>query len=277
MGPGGVSHGGIGPIGLHTGIPPQAGGLGLGANNSLGPEVVTARFVRLGNTAHMDIGVPPSPANSCNTYFLGPFANADLFSGPVQFLNAGDLALSGPGGLQLTLSPEPVGTGALYVATLPTALASGQYSVSGSGGADVGAFGPVNLTVPALLNVTTSLAPGTALSRQAGVTLAWTGGNPSDVVVIHGRVFQVPAGTPPFGDLLRNRSQGFVCSTTAGSGQFLIPDYVLAGVPDGPLALQITHMPSAEGIARFSASGLDAGGVFRWLSTTTYLGLTLGP
>jgi hypothetical protein len=243
----------------------------------LGTEVVTARFVRLASNAHIDIGIPPAPSNACNMYFHGPFANADLFAGPLQLLNAGELTLTGPSGLQLTLAPEPVGTGPLYVAALPNALTSGQYTVSGSGGADVGPFGPVNLNVPALLNVTSNLAPGTVFSRQSGITLMWSGGNPTDIVIIRGRVFQVPLGTPPFGELLRNRSQGFVCSTTAGTGQFTIPQYVLDSVPTGPLALQVTHMPSAEGIARFDAPGLDAGGVFRWLSTTAYLGLTLGP
>jgi hypothetical protein len=36
-------------------------------------------------------------------------------------------------------------------------------------------------------------------------------------------------------------------------------------------------MPSAEGVARFEAAGLDLGGVFRWLDTVTYLDLILGP
>jgi hypothetical protein len=58
-------------------------------------------------------------------------------------------------------------------------------------------------------------------------------------------------------------------NATAGEGQFTIPDYVLAKLPDG--------MFSAEGVARFEAAGLDLGGVFRWLDTVTYLDLVLGP
>ena len=275
-GPGGVGRGGIGPIGLHPGIHPHAGGLGLGSTASLGTDVVTARFVRLAGSSNLDIGIPPAPSNSCNSYFLGPFGNADLFAGPAEFLNAGGLTLNGPG-VQLTLGPEPVGIGTLYVSSLPTPLTQGQYTANGLGGPDVGAFGPVNLNVPALLNITTSLAPGTVLSRQNPFTLNWTGGNTNDIVVIHGRVFQSPEGNPPFGELLRNRSQGFVCSTTVGTGQFTIPDYVLNTVPTGALALQITHMPSADGVARFNAAGLDLGGVFRWINTATYLDLVLGP
>ena len=92
-GPGGVGRGGIGPVGIHPGIQPHAGGLGLGMTASLGMDVVTARFVRLSGSSNPDIGIPPAPSNSCNSYFLGPFGNADMFAGPVQFLNAGELTL----------------------------------------------------------------------------------------------------------------------------------------------------------------------------------------
>ncbi|MEZ5361868.1 MAG: hypothetical protein R2748_05850 [Bryobacterales bacterium] len=58
---------------------------------------------------------------------------------------------------------------------------------------------------------------------------------------------------------------------------FTIPSYVLDLLPDGLFTLNVTHMPPAEGVARFEASGLDLGGVFRWLDTTTFLDLELVP
>ena len=274
-GTGGVGRGGIGPIGLHPGLHLHTGGLGTMA--SVGPDVVSARFVRLASSSNLDIGIPPAPSNSCQSYPLGAFANADLFAGPVQLLSAGILTLNGPA-TQLTLSPEPVGSGGLYVAALPSPLAPGTYTVSGSGGAEVGSFGPVNLNVPALLNLTNSLPFGTLVSRQDSLTLTWTGGNPNDAVVIHGRVFSLPSGTtPPYGDLLRFRSHAFICSTTAGTGRFTIPSYVWSTLPAGPLSINVTHMPSADGVARFNAAGLDIGGVFRWINTTAFLDLVLGP
>jgi len=54
-------------------------------------------------------------------------------------------------------------------------------------------------------------------------------------------------------------------------------DQPLAKLPDGIFSINVTHMPAAEGVARFEATGLDLGGVFRWLDTVTYLDLILTP
>ncbi len=276
-GPGGVGPDGIGPFGLHPGIHGHAGGAGLGLAAGFGSDVATARFVRLSANAQMDIGIPPATSGSCNSHFQMAAETADMFLGPVQFLDAGPLTLSGPG-VNLALEPRAVAAGALYAAALPNALEMGAYSVSGAGGADVGAFGPVEMQVPALLELTSSLEAGTEVSREQPFTLTWVGGNPDDIVLIHGRSFLVPLGTPtPLADPFQFRSHTFLCATTAGAGQFTIPDYVWQALPNGLLVLNVTHMPSETGIARFEASGLDEGGVFRWIDTTTYLDLVLGP
>ena len=73
------------------------------------------------------------------------------------------------------------------------------------------------------------------------------------------------------------RSQAFVCSTTAGELSFTVPADILQLLPDGLLTLNVTHLPSSEGITRFEAGGLELGGVFRWLDTTTFLDLELVP
>jgi hypothetical protein len=268
--------GGIGPFGIHPGIPPHAGGFGLNAQN-LGPNVVTARFVRLSSDASLDIGIPPAASDSCSSYFQAPRNNAGLFAGPAQLLDAGNLDLTGPG-ISMTLAPVSSGLGVLYAAALAAPLEQGAYSVSGGGGPDVSNFGPVEITVPPLVSVTTTLAPGTEVSRAAGLEITWGGGDPDDLVLIHGRAFLIPPGTPtPVVDPMQHRSQAFVCSTTAGTGAFSIPEHILQSLPDGLLSLNVTHMPSAEGLTRFEAAGLDLGGVFRWLDTTTYLDLVLGP
>ena len=208
-GPGGVGPEGIGPFGRHPGIPPQAGGLGMGAQTNLGPDVVTARFVRVSSDASLDIGIPPAASDSCASYFQGPQGNADLFVGPVQFLDAGNLDVAGPG-VNLTLTPETVGAGTLYAASLPTPLEQGTYTVTGNAGADVGAFGPISVSVPPLVAVTTSLEAGTVVSRQAGLMLNWTGGNPDDLVLIHGRSFFIPPDTQrPVGAPMQFSLAGF--------------------------------------------------------------------
>lgn len=200
-----------------------------------------------------------------------------MFRGPVGFLDAGQLTLQGPG-TSLLLNGVEMGAGTLYATALPTPLEQGSYTVAGQGGADVGPFGPVDLTVPALLTVTTSLESGAVISRSDGLSINWSGGDPGDLVLIHGRAFAIPNGAEtPIREPMNLRSQAFVCGTTAGKGGFTIPAYVFATLPDGLLTLNITHMPAEDGVTRFQAQGLDEGGVFRWIDTTAYLDLELRP
>lgn len=272
-GPGGVGPDGIGGFGLHPGIHPHSGGQDMG----LGTDVVTARFVRLAADADIDILIPPAASDSCSSFFQTSGEITDMFWGPMELLDAGDLTLQGPG-VSMTLSAIEMGPGRLYAEALPTPLEQGAYTVAGAGGVDVGAFGPVELRVPALLTVTTSLEAGTVVNRADGLTLTWTGGRSDDIVVIHGRAFAIPDDAErPLREPMSFRSQGFLCATTAGAGEFSIPTYVLGTLPDGLLTFNITHMPDEQGVARFEAAGLDEGGVFRWVDTTAFLDLELQP
>ncbi len=280
-GPGGPGNGagtGAGPVGFgpHPGIPPHAFGYGFQSGRGNGPDVLVARFVKFSGLA--DIGVPPAAADSCNVYFQGPRANPDLFLGAAQFLDAGVLTLTTPKS-PLTVLPDTVaGLGVLYAEPLPEPLGAGTYNVSGAGGLDVGPFGPVSLSVPSLLGVSTTLSDGATISQSTPLNLAWTGGNSNDLVLIYGRSYKLAATVqPPVADAEQFRSMAFVCSITAGSGQFAVPTYVLQQLPTGQLSLTVTHMPGADRISRFQASGLSLGGVFRWLNTVTYPNLTLGP
>ncbi len=178
-GRGGVGQTGIGPFGIYPGMHPFAGGDGVmmqggmgpgngpgGAFGNPGPDVVTARFVRLDEGATFDIGVPPVAPDACITYSLGPGGLADLFSGPVELLDAGNLLISGPG-VTLTLEPQTTARGPVLIAQLPSPLRQGAYMATGMGGAEVGAFGPVTLNVPELISLITSLpSGGEATSRR---------------------------------------------------------------------------------------------------------------
>jgi uncharacterized protein (TIGR03437 family) len=280
MGPGGVGSNGIGAYGIHEGMHPFAGGEGIPAGalvNNLGPDVVTARFVRLAEGATYDIGLPPIATNSCTSYGLGPYGAADRFDGLFERLDAGNLLISGPG-VTLTLEPIPTAKGPLYAARLPSPLQQGTYSATGLGGPDVGPFGPATVETPELVSVTTSLAPGTEISRSTGLTLDWTGDRTDDIVLIRGRVFQIPAGvTRPVANPMAYSSQVFLCTASAEVGQFVVPAYILEILPTGLLTLSVAHLPSVDDIAHFEASGLDEGGVLRRIDTTTYLDLSLVP
>ncbi len=275
-GPGGQGVAAQNRLGESPTVPPHSYGLGVGTvvDPATLPDVVTARFVSFGGWA--DIGVPPTGSADCITYFQGPRANPELFLGAASFLDAGVLTLDTP---QSTINVYPQvvsGSGALYVSPLPESLGFGNYKVTGAGGVDVGSFGPVSLDVPTLINVTTSLAVGTVVDKSNSLDLSWTGGDASDLVLIHGRSYRLGSGVQgPVNDPSEYRSMAFVCTTSAGGGSFSIPATVLQTLPDGQMSISVTHMPSADGVSRFDASGLDLGGVFRWLSATTYQGLLL--
>jgi hypothetical protein len=273
-GPGGVGPGGIGPRGIHPGIPPHAGGLGLGVTRSMGTDVAPARFMRLGGSGTPSVGIPPVGSCQLFTQAAGD-TSADVFTGPVQYLNAGNLSLT-CSGTQQRIGPDTIGgAGYLYAAQLSQPLGTGTCTLSGSGGPDVGAFGPVELNVSAPVNVTTSLPQGTRVSRQSSFRLNWTGGGPNDMVIIHGRSFAVPAGTPADADPTQFPSRAFMCSAAASAGNYTVPDWAMNGLPAGLFSVNVTQMPNANGVARFGARGLKSGGTFRWMYTVTYLDLML--
>ena len=134
------------------------------------------------------------------------------------------------------------------------------------------------LETPELVTVTTNLEPGTQISRAAGLTINWTGGRAQDIVLIRGRVFAIPVDVArPVANPMAYFSQVFICTASAGAGEYTVPSDILALLPEGLLTLSVAHLPSADDTAHFEASGLDEGGVFRWIDTTSYLDLTLVP
>ncbi len=239
-GPGGVGSNGIGHYGIFAGVHPFAGGDGLppgSLNYTLGPDVVTARFIRLAEGATYDVGLPPVATNSCVSHGLGPYGVSDIFNGAVERLDAGNLLISGPG-VTLTLQPIATAKGPLYAARLPAPLQQGTYSATGLGGLDVGPFGPAMLETPELVTVTTNLEPGTQISRAAGLTINWTGGRAQDIVLIRGRVFAIPVDVArPVANPMAYFSQVFICTASAGAGEYTVPSDILALLPEGLLTL----------------------------------------
>ncbi|MEZ5396846.1 MAG: hypothetical protein R2724_29245 [Bryobacterales bacterium] len=143
------------------------------------------QFVRLSADADLDIGIPPAATDSCNSYPVGPYGVLDLIRGPAERLDAGSLLIEGPG-VNLTLNPIYTANGPFYVAPLPGPLEQGTYDAEGIGGPDVGPFGPSTVNVPALVSVSNSLPAGTQISRSQSLTISWTGGAASDLVILHG-------------------------------------------------------------------------------------------
>ena len=125
-------------------------------------------------------------------------------------LDAGpQIAVTGPKGTK-NLTP-PAGEKGFYMATLSgapgtpqagqTFLDAADYSVVGTGGADVGALN-VMLHVATPLTWTNKDLLGN-LDRHSDVTLTWTGADPGSEIIIQGvSVAEAVADNPPFGVFL---------------------------------------------------------------------------
>lgn len=172
-------------------------------------------------------------AQEGNCYVTQPSTGGASGGGSGTNLNAGTITLSGPGGSNLSgpltqsstnsysklLGFESSGGG------LPPGFPStnvnivaGVYSLAGAGGPDVGNFNAsVNLG-PAL--VVTGGLPLT-VNRASGLTVNFSGGNPSDQVIL--------AGTSSVG----SATTSFVCYGTAGARSIVAPASILTQLPAG--------------------------------------------
>jgi hypothetical protein len=177
-----------------------------------------------------------------------------------KYLDAGtSLVVNGPIGTENIARTGTNGT-ILYNQKFDsnaTYLTAGQYTITGSGGNDVGMFG-VNLTVPASLDWTnqTQIA---SVSRSEGVTVKWdpATGDPSGYVLIAGTSTAGTSSSTAVG-------AAFTCSAPTTAGTFTVPPNVLLALPatvsvsgftvPGTLALYGNSAPVA-----FHADGIDLG------------------
>ena len=84
----------------------------------------------------------------------------------------------------MSLNAPSVSPGNYFVNVIPADLPSGNYSVSGSGGVDIGVF-QANLTVPAAVRWTnTADFTSSVLRTGQPMTFQWTGGDPAGYVKV---------------------------------------------------------------------------------------------
>lgn len=201
---------------------------------------------------------------SCTVYtFSGNLTTAD----PVapKALDAGaSLSLQGPGGTK-TLTKQATGA---YHADLGTStsipipgapgqtayLDPGTYTVTGPGGADVGAF-TARITLPQPFNWTNMDSVG-PVQRSSDLSITWSGGNPS-------AEFVTVAGTSSRSN--PNAGAYFVCVAPSSAGQLTVPSIVLSSLPPSqdiqgaPTGAIIVSSSPTSDAGRFTASGLDGG------------------
>jgi hypothetical protein len=136
-------------------------------------------------------------------------------------------------------------------------LNPGNFNVSGTGGADVGAF-QATVTIPNPVGLTwTNRAQTLTIDRTQGFTVNWTGATSDQPVIIFGGGVDTPT----------NSSAVFACVAPAGSSSFTVPAIALANVPatrpnliQSKGAVYVGALPTSNPAA-FSASGLDIGAI----------------
>lgn len=150
-------------------------------------------------------------------------------------LDAGTMQLSGPNG-QVGL-----GSGPGIYQVHGTVGPGGAYTLSASGGKDIGSF-QVALNVPTpTLNVTNQAALG-SITRAQGATVTWSGGFTNGFVQVIGS-----GGAP---------AVKFFCYAPTSAGQVTLPPSILLAVPPGPGSISINDSTPVQTI---SASGVDVG------------------
>jgi uncharacterized protein (TIGR03437 family) len=210
-----------------------------------GTCTVYAEPGELMNTNPLPSSLPPATTLDLGPPFLltGPFGARMLtttFLGPVR---AGYL------GGQITNNILP---NTLY-------LTPGPYSVTGFGGADVGAF-MTNFTIPEP-STWTNQTELVTVTRAQPLTLAWSGGSSGDLNFIVG------VGE----DLPTNSSAVFVCVVPPGATSFTVPADMLSNLPaTRPNPLQskdVIYIITAQGpsIKYLTAKGLNDGAAASYL------------
>ena len=190
--------------------------------------------------------IDTQPAGTCiaaNTVDLGGNPPFTFFAAP----DAGpSLTVSGPGGSRTLLKQAGPETTRYFTVLGPgDYLTNGAFTISGPGGADVGAFTTaIDLTAPPVWTNQSSLS---TVNRANGLTVNWTGGSPNTEVLLYGS----SAGDK------NSFGASFACSAPATAGTLTVPPSVLQVLPagtNGQLRFSLDATTST-----YIASGLDVG------------------
>jgi uncharacterized protein (TIGR03437 family) len=206
-----------------------AGGLFDIANANVVYQLYNRILVAFGTVSY------PAPLNGCvavdEQITTGGFSvpNFSAIGGTELVADSLLLTMSGPGGSANVLRQS---TGGYLGTFLPPILGPGQWTLSGMGGADVGAFN-AQITLPSDLNWTNNGNFSTIPVPRTGLTLTWTGGNlsSSSVFTIFGNSTVVNETDPS-----KTRNKSFYCEAPASAGQFMVPAEIVQQLPSSTTA-----------------------------------------
>jgi uncharacterized protein (TIGR03437 family) len=189
------------------------------------------------------------PLGTCMVYnSTNPSSNYGLQGGTVPADAGSSFTVTGPNGSKV-LTGTP---GSLNATLSPTGtyLSPGAYTITGTGGADIGGFSaPFNIpAAPVLTNPANYALP--PVTRSSGLTVAWTGSAPNAYVQI-----QVSAVT----DSTNTNGALAVCNVASSAGTFTIPPYALLALPAADIGNGFQFQQQTE--AGFTARGLNLGSI----------------
>jgi len=148
------------------------------------------------------------------------------------------LTLSGPGVASKDLTRSSTAGSAGYSVVLSNStpvIQAGQWTMTGTGGADIGAF-TATVTVPDALACKNCDGINT-VDRTKPLVVQWTGGGgSSDYVQIGGLSTAVSTADPT-----KNVAVIFSCTARASDGQFSVPVSVLSQLPQSSAELLATN------------------------------------
>jgi len=125
-------------------------------------------------------------------------------------------------------------------------LVPGAYTVTGTGGADIGPFSAA-LTLPARPTLTSPTNNG-SITRANGLPVTWTGGSGNLVIEVYG----------PTDSSFTTGSVAY-CDVDAAAGSFTIPPYVLQALPPTANQSSAGFVFSTQTGNTFTGTGVIAG------------------
>jgi uncharacterized protein (TIGR03437 family) len=216
-----------------------------------------------GSQPFMESYLDDPPLGTCMVYnSTNPSSDYGLQVGSVPADAGSSFTVTGPNGSKV-LTGTP---GSLNATLSPTGtyLSPGAYTITGTGGADIGGFSaPLNIpAAPPLTNPANFALP--PVTRSSGLTVAWTGGAPNAIVQI-----QVQAVT----DTTNTNGATALCNVASSAGTFTIPPYALLAIPAANVGNGFQFQQWTE--AAFTAQGLNLGSIQIGNAATFIGGFTL--